>query len=266
MVTIFRGVQADLPGVDLSHAYETTNVAGRPALDSYAGTVRRGRHRRRQPRRRRAHRAAASPPTSSPTTDGGAADMAQRTPVRVPSCSSSTAAGAGPSCSCSSSRWSSASAPTPPSASASRARCPPTSSAYGGWLAALIIAAPRRGPARRAVRRPGAAADRGRAQRPRPGGDPPASTSPRADAPDGFARQQLIWMTLGVVLFVAHAGGPARPPRAPALHLHLRPRRDRAAAAADGAGHRHDHQRRPDLDPRSARSASSPARSPRCCW
>ena len=35
----------------------------------------------------------------------------------------------------------SASAPTPPSASASRARSRPTSSAYGGWLAALIIAA-----------------------------------------------------------------------------------------------------------------------------
>jgi protein phosphatase len=26
VVTIFRGVQADVPGVSLSHAYETTNV------------------------------------------------------------------------------------------------------------------------------------------------------------------------------------------------------------------------------------------------
>ena len=26
VVTIFRGVQADLPGIDLSHPYETTNV------------------------------------------------------------------------------------------------------------------------------------------------------------------------------------------------------------------------------------------------
>ena len=37
--------------------------------------------------------------------------------------------------------WSSASAPTPRSASASRARSRPTSSGYGGWLAALVVVA-----------------------------------------------------------------------------------------------------------------------------
>ena len=39
VVTIFRGVQADLPGVDLSHAYETSNVQV-DLLDPYsAGSV-----------------------------------------------------------------------------------------------------------------------------------------------------------------------------------------------------------------------------------
>jgi protein phosphatase len=35
VVTIFRGVQADIPGVDLSHAYETTDVQVSD-LDSYS--------------------------------------------------------------------------------------------------------------------------------------------------------------------------------------------------------------------------------------
>ena len=73
-------------------------------------------------------------------------------------------------------------------------------------------------------------------------------------------------MTLGVVLFVAtlvllrdhrvlqrftYTSGLA------AIVLLLLP-------MLPGIGN--DHQRRPDLDPASARSASSPARSPRCCW
>jgi protein phosphatase len=35
VVTIFRGVQADLPGLDLSHPYETSNVSV-DHLDAYA--------------------------------------------------------------------------------------------------------------------------------------------------------------------------------------------------------------------------------------
>ena len=45
---------------------------------------------------------------------------------------------------------------------------------YGGWLAAAGDRLPRGRPVRRAVRRPGAAARRGRAQRARPGRHPPA--------------------------------------------------------------------------------------------
>ncbi len=55
VVTIFRGVQGDVPGIDLSHPYETTNVKVNE-LDEFTAQVCRGRHRRRQPRRGRAHR------------------------------------------------------------------------------------------------------------------------------------------------------------------------------------------------------------------
>ena len=43
----------------------------------------------------------------------------------------------------------------------------------------------------------------------------------------GFAQQQLIWMTIGVVLFIATLVAAPRPPRAAAVHLHQRARRDR---------------------------------------
>ena len=78
--------------------------------------------------------------------------------------------------------------------------------------------------------------------------------------------KQLTWMTLGVVLFVAHAGAAARPPRADPVHLHLRARRDRAAPAADGSRASARPSTAPGSGSTSARSASSPARSPRCCW
>ena len=117
---------------------------------------------------------------------------------------------------------------------------------YGGWLAALIIAAhitvrlvaPYADP----VLLPIVAALNGLG----------LAVIHRLDLAldTHFARQQLVWMTLGVGLFVAHPGDPARPPGAPALHLHLRSRRDRAAPAADGPGHRQDRQRRAHLDPR----------------
>ena len=35
VVTIFRGIQADLPGIDLSHPYETSNVRV-DQLDAYS--------------------------------------------------------------------------------------------------------------------------------------------------------------------------------------------------------------------------------------
>ena len=87
-----------------------------------------------------------------------------------------------------------------------------------------------------------------------------------ADQPHGFAQQQLIWMTLGVVLFVAtlvllrdhrvlqrftYTSGLA------AIVLLLLPM---------VPGHRHAPSTAPGSGSTSARSASSPARSPRCCW
>ena len=130
---------------------------------------------------------------------------------------------------------------------------------YGGWLAGLVDRRPRRGPARRAVRRPGAAAGRRRAQRPRPRGDPPPR--PRLRGPDREATLRQPAADLDDARRGAvrrHAGGAARPPGADPLHLHLGLGRDRAAAAAAGARDRHDHQRRADLDRR--RAVQLPAR------
>ena len=116
---------------------------------------------------------------------------------------------------------------------------------YGGWLAALVIgahvvvriSAPYADP----VLLPVVAALNGLG----------LAVIHRLDLSEGttFARQQLIWMTLGVALFVVTLLVAARPPRAAALHLHPRAGRDPAAAAAAGPRHRRDRQRRPDLDP-----------------
>ena len=76
---------------------------------------------------------------------------------------------------------------TPRSASASRAPAR-RHVGYGGWLAALCVGVPRGGPLPRAVRRPGAAARRDRAQRPRPGDDPPHRPRPRRRATPGSRR------------------------------------------------------------------------------
>ena len=64
-----------------------------------------------------------------------------------------------------------------------------------------------------------------------------ASTWPpgRRARTHGFARQQLIWMTLGVLLFVATLVLLRDHRVLQRVHLHLRAGRDRAAAAADGA-------------------------------
>ena len=113
---------------------------------------------------------------------------------------------------------------------------------------------------RRALRRPGAAAARGRPQRPRPRGDPP----PRPDLRGAgrtthtFARQQLIWMTLGVVLFIVTLV---------LLRDHRMLQRFTYTAGLLGivllllpvpAPHRPRDQRRPDLDQR--RRLQLPAR------
>ena len=121
---------------------------------------------------------------------------------------------------------------------------------------------PRRGAVRGAVRRPGAAARRGRPQRPRPGGHPPARPGrrhdvrpPAADLDD--ARRRPVR---------AHPDAAARPPAAAAVHLHQRAGRDHPAAAADGPRARHRASTARASGSTSGRSASSPARSPSCCW
>ena len=87
------------------------------------------------------------------------------------------------------------------------------------------------------------------------------------DEPHDFAQQQLIWMTLGVAALRGAPWSLLRDHRrAAALHLHQRAGRDRAAAAADAPGHRQRPSTAPGSGSTSARSASSPARSPRCCW
>ena len=127
---------------------------------------------------------------------------------------------------------------------------PPDILGYGGWLAALIVAAhivirlvaPYADP----VLLPVVAALNGLG----------LAVIHRLDLADevagrkaDYAQQQLIWMTLGVVLFVVTLLVLRDHRVLAALHLHPRPGRDRAAAAAAGAGHRHRDQRRPDLDP-----------------
>ena len=73
-----------------------------------------------------------------------------------------------------------------------------------------------------------------------------------------LARDQLIWMTLGVLLFVLVLVAAARPPTAPGVHLHLGLRRAPAARDAADARARHRDPRRPDLD--QPRPAQLPAR------
>ena len=68
-----------------------------------------------------------------------------------------------------------------------------------------------------------------------------------------FAGTQLVWMTIGVVLFVARAHRPARPPPAPGVHLHRRPGRHRAAPAAAAARHRPHASTAPGSGSTSAR-------------
>ena len=87
-------------------------------------------------------------------------------------------------------------------------RCRPTSSAYGGWLAALVVVAhvvvrfvaPYADP----VLLPVVAALNGLG----------LAVIHRLDLADGttFARQQLTWMTLGRRAVRAHPAGAARPP------------------------------------------------------
>ena len=119
----------------------------------------------------------------------------------------------------------------------------------------------------RVVRRPGAAADRDPAQRPRPGDDPPprpAPTQPRP-ATDALALKQLVWSALGVVIAAACSsrcattGGCGATPTPPWWSAS----RCCCCRCVPGLG-RSDHGARIwiGLGP----SPSSPARSPRSCW
>ena len=170
--TIFRGLNADLPGLDLSEPYETTDVELDRLSDFDAGKVARG-HRGRQPRRRPAAPSRTSPSARArrrrPTR--AAADMAQtsrrlmgfvhrrRRGAELFLLVLALAVGIGAYAAV---------------GLGVEGEVPADILGYGGWLAALVIARAHRGPPRRAVRRPGAAARRRRAQRARPGGDPPA--------------------------------------------------------------------------------------------
>ena len=140
-VVIFRGINADLPGVSLSSPYETTNVELDRLSDFDAGKVREGIDAGR-PRGRPQRRSTTWPPGRSPTA---ATHPPRRAPAPprweaepwprpAPSWGSCTGVAGVRSSSCSSSRSRSASARTPPSASASRARSRPTSSGTAaGW-------------------------------------------------------------------------------------------------------------------------------------
>ena len=150
-------------------------------------------------------------------------------------------------------RWS-ASAPTPRSASASRARSRSTSSATAaGWPCWRSPATSWSGSSRRTPTRcccrswPRSTASASPSST--------GSTSHARAADDHatrFAQQQLIWMTLGVVLFVAAARLLRDHRVLQRVHLHLRPSRDRAAAAAAGC---------PASAPRSTAPGSGSARA-----
>ncbi len=119
---------------------------------------------------------------------------------------------------------------------------------------------PHRGAPRRAVRRPGAPADRGRAQRPRAGRHPPHRPRLRGcEQLDRAVRARparLDDARRGAVR--DRARRRPRPQATPVAHLHLGPRGGRAAAHAAAAGPRPHDQRLAHLDP--PRPAQLPAR------
>ena len=180
VVTIYRGLNADLPGHRAVQPVRDHQRRGRPALRLRRRQRPRG-HRRRQPRRRPPHRREPRrapehrrrPPTRP------RADMAQNSTLMgfvhrrrrgaelfllvlalAVGIGAYAAVGLGV-----------------------EGEVPPDILAYGGWLAAPGHRRAHRRPDHRAVRRPGAAAGRRRAQRPRPGRDPPARPGLRGRRP-----------------------------------------------------------------------------------
>ena len=119
-MTIYRGLNADLPGVDLSEPYETTDVELDRLSDFDADQVREGIDADSlADARSTVENLAAS---ARPHDHRLGERLRWRSQPEHASWASCTAAAGAPSCSCSSSRSPSASAPTPRSASASRAR------------------------------------------------------------------------------------------------------------------------------------------------
>ena len=279
-VTIFRGVDADIPGVSLSQPYETTNVTPGPALRLRRLDRARG-HRRRQPRRRPGGR---PPPGRQPdhrrrrrqATD----DRGQRDPERhghpqphrlrerhAMSQSGmimefvhrrrrgaelfllvlALAVGVGAYAAV---------------GLGVEGEVPTDLLTYGGWLAGLVVVA-------HVVVRFVA-----------PYADPVLLPVVAALNGLGLAIIHRLDLSLDTTLrppaadlddprraaVRGHPAGPPRPPGAAAVHLHQRARGDRAAAAARWSPGSARRSTAPGSGSTSARSASSPARSPSCCW
>ena len=182
-VVIFRGVNASIGGFDLSEPYQTTDVELDRLSDFDAGKVEDGIDATDlDDAQRTVQNLAGQPGARRPTatTADGPVVQDQSSRNRRPrSWGSCTAAGGARSCSCSSSRSPSASGRTPRSASASRARCPADILGVRRLAGRPGDRRPHRDPPGRAVRRPGAAARRRRAQRSRPRRHPPHRPGPR---------------------------------------------------------------------------------------
>ena len=214
-VTIYRGVNADLPGLELSQPYETSDIALTGPERRTTRTRSRDGIGARRPRRRPAYRRQPGRRGgSSPATSPAAADAATP-PVPTPR-------RGGPDMSQTGTimgfvhrrRRGRRAVPARPRARRRHRRLRRGRPRRRGHrpgrhhrLRRLARRArrrrPRHRPVHRAVRRPGAAAGRRRAQRARPGRDPPARPGLPPRPTPASPREQLIWMTLGVVLFVA---------------------------------------------------------------
>ena len=183
VVTIYRGLNADLPGIELSSPYETTNVEVDRLSDFDADNVREGIDAGNlDDARHTVDNLAERQSTVRGRPTRGRADMAQNSTLMgfvhrrrrgaelfllvlalAVGIGAYAAVGLGV-----------------------EGEVPADILAYGGWLAGARHRRAHRGPDHRAVRRPGPAARRRGAQRPRPGRDPPAR--PRVRGRGGQAR------------------------------------------------------------------------------
>jgi protein phosphatase len=89
-VTIFRGLNADVPGIDLSHAYQTTNVSLDRLSDYDASTVRAGidadslADAQRAVKRLAANQSLDEDTTATPTESASPSDTASPTATATP--------------------------------------------------------------------------------------------------------------------------------------------------------------------------------------